>query len=138
MDLIVHTDGGSRGNPGKGGIGVVIEKSVNGQHETVEEFGKTIGTVTNNEAEYLAVIEALVTIKNYTFSVTGVHFFMDSKLVREQVSGNWKIKQDHLKKLCQKVKLLEIELGVPVSYTHVLRGHNQRADKLLNEALDAA
>ena len=63
---------------------------------------------------------------------------MDSKLVCEQLSGRWKIKQDHLRKLFAGVKSLEVEIGVPVSYAHVLRDKNKRADELLNKALDTA
>ena len=150
IGLIIHTDGGSRGNPGEGAIGVVIQQTVNGKQQTVEEFGRRIGIVTNNEAEYIAVIEALKTVTNYelparnaTHSVAGgritsINFFMDSKLVCEQLNGRWKIKQDHLRKLFTEVKRLEVEIGVPVSYTHVLRDKNKRADELLNQVLDTA
>jgi len=147
IGLIIHTDGGSRGNPGEGAVGVVIEtkdqviKGSNDQKGTIlTEFGKAIGIVTNNEAEYQAVIYALewvknnITIKQYN----NISFFMDSKLVCEQLNGRWKIKQDHLRKLFTEVKRLEVEIGVPVSYTHVLRDKNKRADELLNQVLDTA
>jgi ribonuclease HI len=63
---------------------------------------------------------------------------MDSKLVCEQLSGRWKIKQDHLRKLFAQVKSLEMEIGIPVSYNHIPREKNKRADELVNQALDSA
>ena len=144
MDLVIHTDGGSRGNPGQAGVGVVIELKVKSEKlkseklKVVEEFGKRIGVKTNNEAEYQAVIEALREVKSEKLEVRSIELIMDSKLVCEQLSGNWKIKQDHLKALFSQVKSLEFSLGVPISYTHILREKNKRADQLLNNALDKA
>ena len=135
-DVIIHTDGGSRGNPGEGAVGVVIEEA--GNTQSLAEFGKRIGIVTNNEAEYRAVIEALKEVLRMKFSVSNIQFVMDSKLVCEQLSGRWKIKQDHLRELFHQVKSLELELAVPITYTHVLRDKNKRADELLNQALDTA
>ena len=136
MRLTIHTDGGSRGNPGEGAVGVVMSQMVDGKPQTVTEFGKKIGIVTNNEAEYQAVIEALKEVSGLRYQVSEIQCVMDSKLVCEQLNGRWKIKQDHLKELFNQVKSLEIEVGVPVSYTHVLRDKNKRADELLNETLD--
>ncbi|MCR4264036.1 MAG: ribonuclease HI family protein, partial [Candidatus Roizmanbacteria bacterium] len=91
-----------------------------------------------NEAEYQAVIEALKLVSSIQYPVSSIMFVMDSKLVCEQLSGRWKIKQDHLRELFHQVKSLELELGVPITYTHVLRDKNKRADELLNKALDTA
>ncbi|MBI4136701.1 ribonuclease HI family protein [Candidatus Roizmanbacteria bacterium] len=138
MKLIIHTDGGSRGNPGAGAVGVVIAQLADGKEQTVIEFGKKIGIVTNNEAEYRAVIEALKEVVPMKNRISSILFVMDSKLVCEQLRGNWKIKQDHLKELFEQAKSLEINVGVPIAYSHVLRDKNKRADELLNKALDTA
>ena len=138
MKLIIHTDGGSRGNPGEGAVGVVIEWKVeSGERKVISEFGKRVGIVTNNEAEYLAVIESFKKLSTLNYQFSTIQFVMDSKLVCEQLSGRWKIKKEHLKDLFNQIKSLEFELGIPVSYTHVLRNKNKRADELLNQALDS-
>ncbi|MBI4130264.1 ribonuclease HI family protein [Candidatus Roizmanbacteria bacterium] len=143
MNLLVWTDGGSRGNPGEGAVGVVIKLKVKSEklkveEKTLESFGERIGRVTNNEAEYMAVIEALKKVTSYKLQVTKVDFFMDSKLICEQLKGNWKIKQEHLKALFSQVKTLGMSLGVPISYTYVHRAENKEADKLVNQAFDAS
>jgi ribonuclease HI len=134
MDLLVNTDGASRGNPGKSSYGFVIK--VRGG-AILHEEGKTIGIATNNTAEYMAVVEALRYIKN-RWGAKGPHLVeveADSKLVVEQLSGNFKLKKPHLKVLFDQIKLLEMELGT-VFYKHIPRGENFIADRLANQALD--
>lgn len=142
MELTVHTDGGSRGNPGEGAIGVVIQaESVNRKPQTVKKIGKRIGICTNNEAEYYAVIHALQTVKeritNDELRITKISVYLDSLLVCEQLNGRYKIKKPHLRALLQQVRQLEQEIGIPVTYSHIPREENKAADKLVNEALDA-
>lgn len=127
MTLIIHTDGGARGNPGPAAIGVVIEE--NGKE--IIAFGKTIGDTTNNVAEYTAVIEALKKAKN-----ADIHFFLDSTLVVNQLNGMFKIKDAKLRELFLQVKMLESERGSTITYSYVPREQNVRADFLVNRALD--
>lgn len=128
--LSVYTDGGSRGNPGPAAIGVVV-KDETGQ--VVAEFGKTIGETTNNVAEYQAVIEALVWLKN-SGRQEPINFFLDSALVVHQLRGDWKIKLNHLRELAGRVH--QLEQGLAVTYTAVPREQNTAADAQVNQALD--
>jgi ribonuclease HI len=146
MKFIVHTDGGARGNPGPAAVGVVIEEveSDNGnviRKKLLAEFGKRIGETTNNVAEYTAVIEALHFMKNYPIIKLSnfpiIQFFLDSKLVVEQLSGNYKVKDPKLRELTMQVKRLERECAGVVAYAHIPREENSLADLLVNRALDA-
>ena len=138
MELTIYTDGGARGNPGEGAVGVVIETR-NSKLETrikKKTIKKTVGIVTNNEAEYLAVIEALSQISNFQFPISKIHVYLDSKLVCEQLSGRWKVKNARMQEFLLKAKTLENEIDAPISYTHIPREENKEADVLVNEALD--
>lgn len=146
MQLIIHTDGGARGNPGPSGIGVVIEecaceyprKCVEKNRKLIAAFGKKIGEGTNNTAEYTAVVEALVFLRDSGKSFSGavISFYLDSTLVVNQLNGLYKIKQPHLRDLLMKVRSLESELGVNVTYSAVPREQNSQADFQVNKALD--
>lgn len=139
--LTVHTDGGARGNPGPAAIGVVIEK----KGKLVYQFGKNIGDTTNNVAEYTAVIEALNKILELEImnKELRMNFFLDSKLVVEQLNGRFKIKDMKLRELSLKIKILEQEVcgSLPagrkvITYTAIPREKNIQADLLVNQALD--
>ena len=125
---IIHTDGGARGNPGPAAIGVVIE--LNG---TTHRFKECIGETTNNQAEYRAVILALE--KAVTLGASEIDIFLDSELVQQQLSGNYKVKNKDLAPLFVKVWNLSQQFK-RVKYTHVRREDNKLADKLVNQALD--
>lgn len=125
---IVHTDGGARGNPGPAGIGVVIE--VNGK---VTNLKKYIGKVTNNQAEYQAVILALE--KLIDLDIKEAEFYLDSELVQRQLSGIYKVKNQELAPLFVKIWNLRQQFKV-VKFTHVYREDNKEADRLVNEAID--
>lgn len=129
MKLTIHTDGGARGNPGPAAIGVVIEE----EGKIIHEFGKKIGHATNNVAEYTAVIEALKYLKAHVGTIT---FILDSTLVVNQINGLFKVKEPHLRELLMKVRALEQEVGGTITYASVRREQNQRADSLVNAALD--
>ena len=132
MKLIIHTDGGARGNPGPAAIGVVIEDG-----KEIAGFGKRIGETTNNVAEYTAVIEALTWIKKYIHStVDEIQFLSDSTLVVNQLNGLFKVKEAHLRELLIRVRLLEEEVGGDIRYTYIPREQNQRADFFVNKAFD--
>ncbi len=152
MKLIVHTDGGARGNPGPAAIGVVIQKvkseklKLKSEYSNedlvlVREYGKRIGETTNNVAEYEAVISALSTISDQLVakkkSVESVDIFMDSLLVASQLNGTYKVKDPHLREKLTEVRILEQECGAIISYHTVLREQNRLADMLVNRALDA-
>ena len=132
MKLIVHTDGGARGNPGPAAIGVVITDETK---KKIQEFGKRIGETTNNVAEYTAVIEALKKIKENDTSADCI-FFLDSTLVVNQLNGLFKIKDAKLRALATEIRILEQEVRGVVSYHAVPREQNRRADFLVNTALD--
>jgi ribonuclease HI len=130
--VVVNVDGGSRGNPGPAAIAAVATDPTG---QVLAERAETIGEATNNVAEYRALLLGIeLAVK---LGADQVEFVGDSKLIVEQVRGNWKIKQEHLRPLrAEAVKALE-ELP-KWSIRHVKRDDNARADELLNEALDRA
>lgn len=141
MKYIVHTDGGARGNPGPGAVGVVIQCDNN----TVAAFGKKIGETTNNVAEYAAVLEGLQNVKyqmsNAKYENSNnitIHFYLDSNLVVQQLNGKFKVKDPTLRDLLMRVRVLEQDVGGAISYYYVPRAQNRRADSLVNQALDAS
>jgi len=134
-ELNIHCDGGSRGNPGPAAVGVVIK---NQDNQVLFEISKTIGESTNNVAEYRGVIEALKLLKNKQVKTQRINFFLDSQVVANQLAGIFKIKELHLKKLYLVAQDLIQELKKPVTYTIIKREFNQRADFLVNQALDQA
>jgi ribonuclease HI len=94
-----------------------------------------LGAATNNQAEYLALIEGLKAVKDW--NPDRLEIYLDSKLVVEQVSGRWKVKEPDLKELHRQATALLREYGDRVTVTHVPREHNRGADKLVNMAIDA-
>ena len=134
MKLIIYTDGASRGNPGPAAYGFTIS---DGDGKLLHEEGKYIGKTTNNVAEYTAVLEALKHVKEKFAKEKPLRIELsaDSKLVAEQLSGNYKVKAKHLKPIIEQIKILATKLG-SVTYSHILRYQNTIADKLANQALD--
>ncbi len=134
--LNVFTDGGARGNPGLSAIGVYVEDE---SQKKIAGFGKTIGTTTNNVAEYKAVIEALDWIienKNSFSKDTKVNFSLDSKLVCSQIIGLFKVKNADLRGLLFEVRDREAQINLPIYYKHIPREKNTIADGFVNKALD--
>jgi broad specificity phosphatase PhoE/ribonuclease HI len=130
---VVEADGGSRGNPGPAGYGAVV-KDADGQ--VVAEAAESIGTATNNVAEYrglIAGLEALVALGAEGAVVT---VRMDSKLVIEQMAGRWKVKHEGLRPLALEAAALARRFRV--TWTWIPREKNTHADRLANEAMDAA
>jgi ribonuclease HI len=137
MKLIIHTDGGARGNPGPAAIGVVIEEETGDKRHEVAAFGKRIGETTNNVAEYAAVIEALLWMKNNKEHTAGdIRFYLDSTLVVNQLNGLFKVKEARLRELLTRVRVLEQEAGGAITYSVIPREQNRRADFFVNKALD--
>jgi len=132
--LIIQADGGSRGNPGLAGYGAVVLDAVTG--EVLAEVREAIGYATNNVAEYSGLVAGLRAAGKLAPGATA-EVRMDSKLVVEQMSGRWKIKHPDLRPLAAEASRLARALG-PVTYTWVPRERNTHADRLANEAMDAA
>lgn len=130
MKLVAYCDGGSRGNPGPSAFGVSIEDADG--HE-IEAIGETIGISTNNVAEYRAVIAALQRCAE--LGATEVEIRTDSQLLVRQLEGRYKVKAPHLQPLHAEARAAARALEA-VSFTHVYREQNVRADALVNEALD--
>jgi ribonuclease HI len=129
---VVNVDGGSRGNPGPAAIAAVVTDP---SGNDLAERAETIGEATNNVAEYRALLLGIELAKH--LDADEVEFVGDSKLIVEQVKGNWKVKQDHLRPLHTAARDALRDLP-RWSIRHVKRGENERADQLLNDALDAA
>lgn len=134
MSDVLHsyTDGGARGNPGPAAIGIVIKTPAG---EVVAAWGKTIGETTNNQAEYQALEAALTKAKE--LGAEQVDCYLDSLLVVQQVKGEWKVKEASLKPNVDRVRALAAQFK-KVTFSHVPREQNAEADRLVNEALDAA
>lgn len=137
--IFLNTDGGSRGNPGPAAIGVVVSDE---QENAIYTFGKCIGEGTNNDAEYQAIICALdILLKSKWFLENNIAekevvCRLDSQLVVEQINGNYKVKQEHLKKYVEDIRGKIAQMHLNISFVHVPREQNKLADKLVNEALD--
>ena len=131
--IIIYTDGGARGNPGPAGAGVVIQDG-----ETIHELKKYLGEKqTNNWAEYEAVALALQEAKKKGLAKRAIEVRLDSQLVAEQLSGNWKIKEPTLKSQAAKVRELLVDFSEH-AFVYVPREQNKEADRLANEAMDEA
>lgn len=133
--IVVHTDGGSRGNPGPAACGFLIEKDGN----EIYKGAKYLGKVTNNFAEYSGVISALEWLlkeKGVMVGVDGITFILDSELVVRQLTGVYRIKDQTLQRLAMEVKNLITKIAVKIDFKNVLRNENKEADRLLNEELD--
>jgi probable phosphoglycerate mutase len=132
--LVVEADGGSRGNPGPAGYGAVVRDATTG--EVLAEVSESIGRATNNVAEYSGLIAGLRAAATIARGAD-VEVRMDSKLVVEQMSGRWQIKHPDMRPLAAKARETARALG-RVSYTWVPRSRNAHADRLANQAMDAA
>lgn len=130
MKLIIYTDGGARGNPGPSGLGVVI---YNQDKQLLKKYSKFLNQGTNNQAEYQALILGLEKAKS--LKASEVDCYLDSKLIVEQINGNYKVKNPGLGPLFIRVWNLTQSFK-KVNFYHIPREKNQEADKLVNEAMD--
>lgn len=128
--LVIHTDGASRGNPGEAGIGVVMTAQ---DGRIVKEFGRYIGTTTNNVAEYSALIEALRAA--HGLGAADVAVRSDSELMVKQILGEYKVRHDGLQPLFVEARRLFLRFR-HWSIAHVPREQNRRADELANLSID--
>jgi ribonuclease HI len=132
MKVVVHVDGGARGNPGPAAIGAVVSTE---DGELLDESSARIGDATNNVAEYRALLLGLERAR--ALGATEVELVNDSELVARQIEGRYKVKHAGLKPL--HARALEALRGFDRwSVRSVPREQNARADALVNEALDAA
>jgi ribonuclease HI len=129
--LTIHTDGAARGNPGPAAYAFVISRP--GQPD-VEEHG-CLGDTTNNVAEYTALVKALQ--RAHQLGGKRIHVHSDSELVIKQMQGHYKVKHPGLRPLYEEAKQLSDEFEA-VTFRHVRREQNKRADELCNAALDGA
>jgi len=131
--VVVEADGGSRGNPGPAGYGAVVFDA--DRAAVLAERKEALGIATNNVAEYRGLIAGLTAAQDVGADEVSVR--MDSKLVVEQMSGRWKIKHPDMIPLAAQAKSLASGFS-NVDYTWIPRNQNSHADRLANEAMDAA
>ena len=133
---IIHTDGGSRGNPGPAALGAVIEEEAG---TLKKEYGEYIGRATNNEAEYEAVIFALKKLKQLVGKEKAfeskVEVRVDSELLERQINGRYKILDGNIQPLFLELWNLKIDFS-DIKFKHVPRQKNRAADRMVNAALD--
>ena len=132
MRAKLFTDGGARGNPGPAAYGYVLEDDAG---EILDKRGEAIGHATNNVAEYRGLIAGLE--KAIELGIDELTVVSDSELMVKQMRGEYRVKNEALRDLSSRAAALARRIG-SVRYTAVRRAHNELADRLVNEALDAA
>ena len=132
MKAKLSTDGGARGNPGPAAYGYVLEAD---DGTVLDARGERIGVATNDVAEYRALIAGLE--KAVELGIDELEVVSDSELLVKQMQGEYRVKNEALRELNEDANFLERKLG-RVRYKAVRREHNELADKLVNDALDAA
>lgn len=135
MKVKIFTDGGSRGNPGVAGFGVVV---VDEKKQIVFEASKYLGVKTNNEAEYEGLIFALNWVKDNEdkFVIDEVEFNADSELMIKQMQEIYKVKAINLKGLYKQAKKYILSIKAKINFIAIRREFNSKADALANEAMD--
>ena len=132
MKATLHTDGGSRGNPGPAAFAYVLEAD---DGTLLAAHGETIGVATNNVAEYRALVAGLA--RAAEVGIDELEVVSDSELLVKQMRGEYRVKNEALRELQEEAARLARRVG-RVRYTAVRREHNELADRLVNEALDAS
>ena len=136
MKYILYTDGGSRGNPGEAALGVVI---CNEKGDALKKYNQALGEMTNNEAEYQALIFGLKKIKQVfgkeEMKQSQLEVRLDAELIVNQLNHEYKIEEPNLQKLFLQVWNLMLDFG-PMKFVAIPREQNKEADRLVNEALD--
>jgi broad specificity phosphatase PhoE/ribonuclease HI len=134
--LVVEADGGSRGNPGRAGYGALVRDAASGT--VIAERAESVGIASNNVAEYSGLVAGLKAAFDID-PAAEVTVRLDSKLLVEQMSGRWKIKQQDMRRLALQAQEIAADLsaaGGSVTYTWVPRAENSAADALANSAMD--
>ena len=132
MKARLYTDGGARGNPGPAAYGYVLEAE---DGTLLAAEGEAIGVATNNVAEYRGLLAGLT--RAIELAVPEVEVRSDSQLMVKQMKGEYRVKNEALRVLSIEAARLARQLE-HVEYVHVMRERNELADRLVNEALDAA
>ncbi len=135
-ELHVYSDGGARGNPGPAGAGAVINDADGHVLATVSQ---PLGTMTNNQAEYWAVVlilQKLVQLLVDGYQAKRVRYQLDSQLIVQQLNGNYRVKHPGLQPLYRRAKELLLALPIPITLEHIPRARNSQADALANRAMD--
>ena len=132
MTARLYTDGGARGNPGPAAYGYVLEAE---DGTLLAAEGEAIGVATNNVAEYRGLLAGLT--RAIELAVPEVEVRSDSQLMVKQMNGEYRVKNEALRALSIEAARLARQLD-RVEYVHVMRERNELADRLVNEALDAA
>ena len=130
--VVMYTDGGARGNPGPAGAGAVVLSS---EGDVLLELKRFLGTETNNVAEYTAIVMGLQGAQE--LGATEVSVSMDSELAVRQLNGVYRVRNATLMKYYLEIQDL-VRTFDRVTFTHVRREKNKHADRLVNEAIDAA
>jgi len=134
-DMVIHTDGAARGNPGLSGIGVLIEYD-GGKKEYSEFIGQSR---TNNEAEYEALVFALKKAKQIAGKEKSrnlvVNCYADSELMVKQLNHQYKLKDEKIQRYFIEIWNLMLDFG-KITFNHIPREQNKKADQLANEAID--
>jgi len=135
--IIIYTDGGSRGNPGKAAIGVVF---CNEKDQLIKKYGEYLGdNLTNNDAEYQAIIFAFKKFKavfgKKIAEISDVEIRADSELVVKQLNGDYRLTDPKIQQFFIEIWNLKFDFK-SVKFKHIPREKNSEADKLVNEALD--
>lgn len=135
MNINVYTDGGSRGNPGHSGYGLVVYDD---DQKILFQESKYLGIKTNNEAEYSGLIGALTWINNNqnSLKISKINFNSDSQLMIRQLTGLYKVKAPNLIPIFHQAKYLINSISSPIIFKDVRRDFNKLADQLANEAMD--
>jgi ribonuclease HI len=132
----VYTDGASRGNPGLSGAGIVVTDS---DGQIIEKQKEFLGEMTNNAAEYSALIKSLKVIRKLQrqgIKIDTVSFFSDSQLIVNQINGIFKVKDIRLSAYLSEFKSKSENLKIQYSVSHIPRKENKLADELANRAID--
>ncbi len=135
--ITIYTDGGSRGNPGKAAIGVVF---CNERGQIIKKYGEYLGDdLTNNDAEYNAVIFALKKFKalfgKAIAKTSEIEIRSDSELMIKQLNGEYKLENEKIQKFFIEIWNLKIDFK-SIKFKHIPREKNKETDRLVNEALD--
>ncbi len=129
LEALIYTDGASRGNPGDSGAGIVIKDG----EKTIKEIKKYLGIKTNNQAEYEALILALIEAHNLSLKKVRIH--TDSQLLANHINGLWKVRHDNIKPLYKKA-MKYLDRFDEFSINYIPRELNKEADSLANLAID--
>jgi len=131
VTIIAYTDGASRGNPGESGIGIILKDEIG---NTIASHSSYIGKATNNIAEYMALAACLTIVQKMECKNLVVH--SDSELMVRQMNGQYKVKDEGLKRHFQRIQRMLTSSPFHFTIKHVPRDKNQEADQLANRGID--